>query len=647
MLLGFSAYMCLGSCWYSQANEVVAFSFLLFAAENTANHGRWFYLVLAVVVISLVSSFHLYLGALLLLFYVPARLIERHSWSPLPILRSSGLLAAAALLGVGLGAIVILPNFYSLLNSPRGSGTTGNIWPSPSLFQIDSILHYFTALLRPYSNDILGTADEFRGWRNYLEAPATYCGLFSLLMFPQVFINTPRRQRILYGGLLCLMVLPIIFPWFRHLIWLFQGGYYRAFSLFSVFGIITLSMAAFSRFIDNRQLSLWLLGATLIALIGILCLPIAAMQTLIDPAMQRTCGIFLFLYAILLALGQILKRQRLVGGIIIAFIAVELIHFDRITVSNREMVTKKQLTERVGYNDETTEAISDIKASDDSFFRVTKTWGSGPALHGSLNDAMVFGYNGTPSYSSFNNLNYIKFLMAVDAIPRSDLANRAQWSTGLVGHKLLAAFACEKYVLTKNPVILQSMGDYELLKTYGRDIYLFRNALFLPLGLTFTHYLTEGAFLSLPAQAKPLALLHAVILSESDLTRLPELTELTINELRQHSDETSMQGVIADRHATSLNVRSCKDTHIDGTVAADGNRILVVQTPFDLGWHATIDGRTASTLVVNAGLLGIPLVAGEHRIELHYRPPFLYFGAIVSLLSCCIFLGTLWSWPRN
>ncbi len=35
---------------------------------------------------------------------------------------------------------------------------------------------------------------------------------------------------------------------------------------------------------------------------------------------------------------------------------------------------------------------------------------------------MVFGYYGTSSYSSFNNVNYIKFLMAVDAVSRSDLA---------------------------------------------------------------------------------------------------------------------------------------------------------------------------------------------------------------------------------
>ncbi len=34
-----------------------------------------------------------------------------------------------------------------------------------------------------------------------------------------------------------------------------------------------------------------------------------------------------------------------------------------------------------------------------------------------VNDAMVFGYYGTSSYRSFNNVNFTNFLTAVNAIP--------------------------------------------------------------------------------------------------------------------------------------------------------------------------------------------------------------------------------------
>ena len=197
-------------------------------------------------------------------------------------------------------------------------------------------------------------------------------------------------------------------------------------------------MTAFSRYMERRSFGLWTLGVSLLVLLGVLYLPINEIQALINHELRQTVAIFLILYAALLITGQIVKRQSITGWIILLLAAIEVIHFDRITV-NRPTVTKQELNERVGFNDETVDAIREIKASDNAFFRITKTWGSGPATRSSYNDAMVFGYYGTLSYSSFNNLNYIKFLLAVDAISSADIADRCTMVTGLSG----ASFALD------------------------------------------------------------------------------------------------------------------------------------------------------------------------------------------------------------
>ena len=57
------------------------------------------------------------------------------------------------------------------------------------------------------------------------------------------------------------------------------------------------------------------------------------------------------------------RRARLASWIIVGVAALELILFDRISVSNRSTVTKQELKARIGYNDETVDAIRDIKAS--------------------------------------------------------------------------------------------------------------------------------------------------------------------------------------------------------------------------------------------------------------------------------------------
>src|SRR5690349_5437864 len=78
LLIAFSAYTCMGSCWIINADEVVAFSFLLFAVESGVSTGRWFYLPFAIALVGLITVFHFFLAALLLVFYVSARLIEIH-----------------------------------------------------------------------------------------------------------------------------------------------------------------------------------------------------------------------------------------------------------------------------------------------------------------------------------------------------------------------------------------------------------------------------------------------------------------------------------------------------------------------------------------------------------------------------------------
>jgi uncharacterized membrane protein YfhO len=646
LLLAFSSYMCMGSCWIVSADEIVGFTFLLFAVEKAISGDRWIYIPFAIALIGLVTVFHLYLSAVLLCLYVPTRLFEIYGWRPLDLSRACTQLAAVAFLGIGLAAIICLGGAYSILNSPRGSGTIANFtWgPTPSLFQLESPLYYVTVALRPFSTDMVGTGDAFRGWENYFESPMNYCGLLCLLMVPQAFIGVTRRHRILYSLFLSFIVVPVVFPWFRYLFWGFQGGYFRAFTLFSVFGIITLSMTVFSRYIEGRSFGLWTLGASLLVLLSVLYLPINEIQARINHELRQTAAIFLILYATLLITGQIVKRQSATGWITLLLAAIEVVHFDRITV-NRPTVTKQELNERVGFNDETVDAIRDIKASDNAFFRITKTWGSGPATRPSYNDAMVFGYYGTSSYSSFNSLDYIKFLLAVDAISRADIATDAQWSPGLVGHPLLSTFACEKYVITENPVLFGTADHYKFVRRYG-NIYLFRNQQFLPFGLIFNQYIPEDMFLQLPSWAKPEALLHAVVLSEQNAVHKPELSQLTLDELKRQMSETSLPDALAERRAAALSIRSFRQTRIDGTVRVNQKGIVVFQTPFDAGWHAFSDGRATPTLKVDAGLLGVALEQGEHTLELRYRPPLLSAGAAVTLLSCSVLFLGLWRWPR-
>ena len=454
-----------------------------------------------------------------------------------------------------------------------------------------------------------------------------------------------RRHKIVYVLFLIGMLVPTVFPWFRYLFWLFQGGYYRTYSLFWILGTISLSLMALSRYIEDRTLNLWLLAATTVVLAGILYLPFEQWQTLINPGLRSSVTIFLLLYGVLLTAGQLLKKQKLAAWLILGLSAIELVQFDRITVSNRHVAKREEVRGRVGNKDETIDALRDIMTSDNErFFRIRKLQPSGSSLMFTLNDAMAFGYYGTSSYDSFNNVNYTNFLTAVDAIPpNSETATR--WSVGLLNEPILSLFACEKYALVDNPLPFQGAVQYEFVKRYEKG-YLFRNTQFLPFGLTFDRYVTEDAFLKLPAGEKPAVLLHAVVLSNKSEGEKQGLTQTNLSDLEQDARNFSLADVVAARRKTALELTSFGQTRFEGNVFLDQRSILVLQTPFDRGWRAFQDGHAAPVLKVDVGLLGVGLDAGEHKVELHYRNPFLVPALVVTLASFLILGAGFWRWPR-
>ena len=513
LLLAFSGYMAIGSCWYPLADEVVAFAAVLLGCELALQRGRWLLLLFSVAATGMLNPFFLYLCALLLVCYVPLRLFAEHGWSTRPIVRGSLLLGTVALVAVAVGAVITLPYLHVVLNSPRGLRTSSATTPlfATPVFGFESAIHYLTALYRAIANDLIGAGSHFRGWNNYLEAPVSYCGLVSLLLIPQIFRGASTRSRVIAALVLLLLLVPTVFPWFRHLFWLFKGNYYRTYSLFWILVVITFAVVALSRYATGFKLSMWLLGGTTAVLIAVLFVPILDSHHLIEHHVRDSAAIYLLAYAAMLVAGQLTKRPRLAAYGVVVLTSVELIAFNRISVLHREFVTKSELRARAGYNDETVEAIRDIETEDQSlFFRITKPRPALVTPTVSLNDALVFGYYGTSSYSSFNNANYTDFLTATGEV-RANSEMHTRWALGTLNNPLLSTFAAEKYALVDDPAFLRDTLSYRFVRQYDAN-YLFVNELAVPLGLSFTRYIAEEEFLRLPVHARAEILLRAVVL---------------------------------------------------------------------------------------------------------------------------------------
>lgn len=72
-----------------------------------------------------------------------------------------------------------------------------------------------------------------------------------------------------------------------------------------------------------------------------------------------------------------------------------------------------------------------------------------------------------------------------------------------------------------------------------------------------------------------------------------------------------------------------------------GDAVLILNMDYLPGWKAYVDGGETPLFSAYGFLSALLLPAGEHRVELRYRPPGLAAGAWVSLVSLAVFLFLL------
>ena len=646
LLFSFSSFMILGGGWYQFSAQAVYAALLLYAFERYFTKNSWTLFPIAIALIGASWPFSLYTHAIFFLLYCVFRFVDVNGWQPKELGVFLLKLAGFGVLGAGISSVFLFSGILEMIESPRVSGNASyvNNLSSHALFGFEGIKHNITAILRFYSDNMLGAGSLFRGWQNYLEAPMFYCGLISLLLAPQVFSFLNRRQKILYFVFALLFILPIVFPFFRYAFWAFTGDYYRVFSLFVTIVLLFFSMHALSRISESEKPNLTLHITTLITLVAVLYL--CSRISPVDMALRNIAIGFLVIYAILTYLLAFKKFKLTCQLLLFAFLSTELGYFSSITVNDRLVLTAKEFKEKVGYNDATMEATAFLNSSDHSFFRVEKDYSSGPSMYRSINDAKIQHYRGTSSYNSFNQLNYINFLAGTNVINGSD-ETQTRWAPGLISRPFLLTLASVKYVLTKkkNPPLFGN--TYSPIAKFN-DVTVLENKNYLPLGFTYDHFLLLSDFMKLSPAEKDIALLNAFIIDKSDINRAQGISPYGIGAI---SGEVASYSVsqytldVAHRKQEILNITDYDQNHFKGTIDLDRKKLLFFSIPFDKGWSAEVDGKPAQLLRVNLGFTGLVLGPGKHSVYLKFFPRYVGIGSVVSLISLLLYAGLL-SWRR-
>ena len=573
-LFAFCGYVVLGGCWTIFSLEALYAALILYGFERWLNRQKILWFVLGITFMSFLQPFFLFPYTIFLAVYIPVRYndIYPDGWKRFPVFLAKTL--GLSVLAVAISAFQLFPDLLQYIESPRVGGEAQLITKlkAQPVFGLTEPFLRFTTTFRAFGSDMLGTGSEYKGWQNYLEGPLFYCGILCLVTFTQVFAGIRKGQKIAYGILAGIFVLPILFPFFRFSFWAYTGDYFRTFSLIISLLLLIFTSKALHYIWTKGKINLIVLGVTVACLLFLLYSPSQQFEQGINQGMRSTATLLIFLYAGLLYGLTRPGNLKFTCMAAIAFICFgEIVFFSSTTVNDRDAVTKTDLTDRIGYNDYTVDAIKYIKDRDKSFYRVNKDYSSGLAIHASINDAKVQGYYSSPSYFSFNQKNYIKFLADLNIIdPKDEFATR--WARGLEYRPLLLSLISGKYWVSHTPQKQLLDFGYDSLAKFN-NVYLYRNKYALPFGVTYDQVLDESSFKKLSNNQKDIYLLKGCVVSTDDNELFGSFRKFNLADTNLPGTlDLYFQSVNALRK-DSLNITQFKEKHIKGEISVPSPRI--------------------------------------------------------------------------
>jgi uncharacterized membrane protein YfhO len=641
LMVSFMGYTIASSAW-NHYYDVFGGIFLLFAFEQYYKKQRWYFIPIAVMMISY-NFFNVYVyGTFLVTYFIFRYFSDNSSLKKIvPIgLKIIGLSAWGLVLGVA----NFFPNLINAWNSPRVSESIDaikDISQSNPLIK-NHIYELSTALLRTFSSDMMGTGNHFNGWYNYLEAPMFYCSILSLLLIAQVFSFLNKKDKILFGSFAGFWLAIVLFPQFRYAFHLFIGNYYKVgINFFIPIVLIFYAIKSLSLIIEHKKINVTVLIISFIVLIFALFYPYSIENIeLTQKTIRNYAALLLIAYAGLIYFLSLQKYQLMAQIGIIAILTIELTGFSSITVSKRENYSASEFRiSEGGYKDNSLPALDYIKNSDKNFYRVEKEYSSANAMHGSLNDSQVQGYFGTCLYSSFNQPYYIDFLREADII-KAGSETGTRWAPGLRSRPLLQTVASVKYNLSKSDKPFMLNAGYSSMNDFG-DVKLLKNEYFIPFGYCYSSYITKSDFQKCSSLQKDVSLLRAFVIDENTQgykTIKSTFKQFKLSDTVAAFDFEKYKSYVEQRRKDTLKITEFNQNVIKGNLTVDSAKMFFASIPFDKEWKVKIDGQYVETQVVNIGFLGFGLLPGSHTIEMEYFPGYVYWTIGLTIIASLVYI---------
>lgn len=532
LFYAFCAHMIIRGTWRSYPNEVLTFTIWLYSYE-TWFHDRksWWKLILASAFLYFNSSGYsvvLYTGIFVVYAIFRAFSDSDKEWGRVrlkDVLHLAGIIVCA----LSVSSMGWMDSITTQLKSDRlsaGAGKLSTYDMSKLLTDLDTLK---TAFYRTIGTDILGISD-YHGTENFLEAPAFYCGILTIILLPAVYVQTKGIKKIAYSIGIVGIVLYICVKPVRFLANGLSGHSFKLASLWVMVLMLYIVAVGFDSLIESREEN----KTRLILITGVV-VTILAVVGAIDGMSWLKLGItigFLGLYiVVMLCHGSRKINIAQVKNIILFIAAAEVLFTSYGCVNNRDTMEENL------YEDGTIEAVAFIDGMydrEEAFYRVEKDY---QAM--SYCDSLYQGYMGTVGYigGSGDRKSTGDFY---NAVSMAVLGGNNHNMTGFWVSTPVSSAMNVQYLLSKAG--MNTKFGYEKIGEI-EDITIYENQYALPLGYVYDRYLTLDEYLKLPVEIRRNLLTEACIL-EKEYTRdniVKIVPETSVMDMQPYETSSEME----------------------------------------------------------------------------------------------------------
>lgn len=633
-MYAFNGFMMVWGQHYHLATIVVYLPLLFAAVEQTLyNKKRWPFVVFATAIIGAYSLYFCYMSLITVGIYGIARILQLNCKikDKFKIVFRQ---IFSVLLGLALSCFALLPSAYVISNVSIRTSSDVNIFQRLiSSFILFPKEYYKMLFYRMFSSNLQGTIN-YVGYINYYEALNFCCSnLLVFLMLQYVFLifrkSTPKKEKLIKISIIAILTFALLLPTAG----LIYNGFVYCVHRWS-FAVIPILIILSAKTLDE------IISSKKISIVGTICYFILSSIVYLK-AFKRFCvtgetilqlnTVILFLTGFMIIIGICLFIKHKFTSQVLCVLLLNVVCINLVSdsfISANYMATVKKNDTYISnvYNEDIKEAISYLKQSDPTFFRIEKTFISEPL---NMMDPLAQNYYGINTYNSVINKNILKFNENIWKNIQIGSFSYQCFNNAKQDH-LKASLVGLKYILANNKD--EQINGFKKIGEFG-NITVLKNDYDISLGRLYTKSISEKVFEENQCNFDNV-LADAVILDESSNFDVSS-SDLAIYKNKKQDGQLlkSFQTMPLAQFEVNGN-----DSYLVSTANIPQDGILLITIPYEGGWKAYVDGQETDILKADYGFSAIKLDKGTHYIELKFSAPWFKEGIIISLLALLILI---------